>query len=237
VRRIPVAAALLFCLAAIHYFVISPWLHFSKVLSAAEEGNVPAQMEVALLYETGSGTWQSYPDALKWYATAAENGDMNAMFLLYGAVAAERVGDEDRIVLVPKGGRNELMGLLMMLGQAYQKGDADRPVSKGDLETFDRVSESAGGIRDYKADPLASAFLEKQAASGSEIAVMQLANVAGISEANSATAKTDAVDTELLSFLDNSASAAEFAQDASVIHVYEALRAVAVRLSTVEEQE
>ncbi|MHC4880266.1 MAG: GYF domain-containing protein [Planctomycetota bacterium] len=238
-NRISVAVALLLCLAALHYLVISPWLHFSKVLSAAEEGNVPAQMEVALLYETGTGTWQSYPDALKWYASAAENGDMNAMFLLYGAVASERSGDETRLVLTSTDGRgqrpeitkelmekNPLLGLVTMLAEAHQDDDSDRPLPSDDVDKFN-----------YAADPLASAFLTKQAGDGSAIAMMQLANVAHITEKSSTTTGAGAVEAGLLSFLIDASNANGFDQKSSAVRAFQALSDVANQLNSTEDQE
>lgn len=250
-NRIPVAIALLLCLAAVHYLVISPWLYFSKVLSAAEEGNVPAQMEVALLYETGSGTWRSYPDALKWYATAAENGNMNAMFLIYGSVAAERTGSEEQIVLVLTGGRdlrreiaakdlmekNPLIGLVTMLAQAHQNGDADKPMTKDNADKFNRMSETTECIREFEADPLASAFLTKQAADGSAIAAMQLANVARINRVESETATTNTVNAELLSFLSDASNASGFLPDSAGPHAFKVLSDIAAQIGQTDGQE
>lgn len=243
---IPVAVALLLCLAVVHYLVISPWLHFSKVLSAAEEGNVYAHMEVALLYETGAGTWQSYSDAIKWYAAAAEKGNMNAIFLLYGAVAAKRTGDEKQIVLTSISKtdqlkelmeRNPLMGLVMTLSEAHQNGNADKPMAEVDFDTFDRGSETKGGIRDYKVDPLASAFLTRQAESGSAIAAMQIANVARIKGEDSETATPNTVNAELLVFLSDASNASGFSPDSAGPHAFKVLSDIAAQIDQTDGQE
>jgi len=237
---IPVAVALLLCLAVVHYLVISPWLHFSKVLSAAEDGNVPAQLEVALLFETGSGTWKSFPDAVKWYATAAENGDVKALFVIYGAVAAERSGDEKQIVLTPKiirdqqlkelMERNPLLGFLTTVAKMNHDGDGDKTMAKDDSDTFDRVSETAGG-GDYKVDPLASRLLTKQTESGSAIASLQLTNAARLTDADSIRLTASTVNVTLLDFLGDSSNEIGFDPDSAGLHAFRVLSAIATEVS------
>jgi TPR repeat protein len=51
---------------------------FRSTLKDAEEGNVPAQAAVAMLYANGRGVQQSYTDAAKWWIKAAEGGDLKA---------------------------------------------------------------------------------------------------------------------------------------------------------------
>ena len=51
---------------------------FQSTLKAAEEGNVPAQSAVAMLYANGKGVQQNYAEAGKWWVKAAEGGDLAA---------------------------------------------------------------------------------------------------------------------------------------------------------------
>jgi len=46
--------------------------------NAAENGNIKAQFNLALLYENGEGIEQNLEKALYWYQKAAENGDAKA---------------------------------------------------------------------------------------------------------------------------------------------------------------
>jgi hypothetical protein len=55
-----------------------PALAFSNTLKAAEEGYVPAQNAVALMYANGKGTQQNYAEAAKWWVKAAEAGHLQA---------------------------------------------------------------------------------------------------------------------------------------------------------------
>lgn len=57
-----------------------PAMAFSNTLKAAEQGFVPAQNAVALMYANGKGTPQSYPEAAKWWVKAAEAGHLQAAF-------------------------------------------------------------------------------------------------------------------------------------------------------------
>ena len=56
----------------------NPVLAFSNTLKAAEEGYVPAQNAVALMYANGKGTQQNYGEAAKWWVKAAEAGHLQA---------------------------------------------------------------------------------------------------------------------------------------------------------------
>jgi TPR repeat protein len=51
---------------------------FHSTLKAAEEGNIPAQAAVAMLYANGKGVRQNYAEAGKWWIKAAEGGDLKA---------------------------------------------------------------------------------------------------------------------------------------------------------------
>jgi len=51
---------------------------FQNTLKAAEQGYVPAQAAVAMLYADGRGTQQNYAEAGKWWLKAAEGGDLVA---------------------------------------------------------------------------------------------------------------------------------------------------------------
>ena len=51
---------------------------FQTTLKAAEQGNVPAQASVAMMYANGKGVQQDYAEAGKWWIKAAEGGDLAA---------------------------------------------------------------------------------------------------------------------------------------------------------------
>jgi hypothetical protein len=51
---------------------------FQTTLRAAEQGDVPSQAAVAMMYANGKGVQQSYADAGKWWVKAAEGGDLKA---------------------------------------------------------------------------------------------------------------------------------------------------------------
>jgi hypothetical protein len=51
---------------------------FQQALQSAEEGSVPAQSAVAMMYANGKGVRQNYAEAGKWWAKAAEGGDLDA---------------------------------------------------------------------------------------------------------------------------------------------------------------
>lgn len=53
---------------------------FSLWLPLAEQGNVAAQYNVAVLFEKGQGVAQNYPEAARWYLKAAEQGDPEAQY-------------------------------------------------------------------------------------------------------------------------------------------------------------
>jgi len=51
---------------------------FQTTLKAAEQGNVPAQAAVAMMYANGKGVQQNYAEAGKWWMKAAAGGDLAA---------------------------------------------------------------------------------------------------------------------------------------------------------------
>lgn len=63
----------------------------------AERSNPNAQFNLGLLYDTGEGVQQSYPDAIRWYKLAATQGDAHAQFNLANMYANENSGSRDYI--------------------------------------------------------------------------------------------------------------------------------------------
>jgi len=57
-----------------------PALAFKNTLQAAEQGYVPAENAVALMYANGKGVQQNYAEAAKWWVKAAEAGHVQAAF-------------------------------------------------------------------------------------------------------------------------------------------------------------
>lgn len=53
-----------------------------SLVSQARNGNAAAQFRLALAYETGHGTRQSYKDAVRWFKSAANQGLPDAQFHL-----------------------------------------------------------------------------------------------------------------------------------------------------------
>jgi TPR repeat protein len=51
---------------------------FRQTLKAAEEGSVPSQAALAMMYANGKGVQQNYAEAGKWWIKAAEGGDLVA---------------------------------------------------------------------------------------------------------------------------------------------------------------
>jgi hypothetical protein len=51
---------------------------FQSTLKAAEEGSLPAQSAVAMMYANGKGVQQNYAEAGKWWMKAASGGDLAA---------------------------------------------------------------------------------------------------------------------------------------------------------------
>jgi Sel1 repeat len=50
----------------------------AAIRMAAEQGSVEAQSELGMMYHSGQGVTQDYPQAVYWYTKAAEQGDPNA---------------------------------------------------------------------------------------------------------------------------------------------------------------
>jgi hypothetical protein len=65
-----------------------PAAAFKYTLQAAEQGYLPAEAAVGMMYAIGKGVEQSYPDAAKWWTKAAEGGHvlaaMNASMVFRG---------------------------------------------------------------------------------------------------------------------------------------------------------
>ncbi|MDB0048246.1 sel1 repeat family protein [Burkholderiaceae bacterium] len=55
---------------------------FKEFAASAEQGNVDAQFNLALMYKNGQGVPQDYKQAVKWYTKAAEQGNANAQYSL-----------------------------------------------------------------------------------------------------------------------------------------------------------
>jgi TPR repeat protein len=47
-------------------------------LKAAEQGNVKAQYNLGVMYDTGAGVPRSHTQAVAWYSKAADQGDADA---------------------------------------------------------------------------------------------------------------------------------------------------------------
>src|SRR5580704_7737512 len=47
----------------------------TKLMQQAAKGNLKAQSRVGLTLARSEGTWQDYPEAVKWLSAAAEQGD------------------------------------------------------------------------------------------------------------------------------------------------------------------
>jgi TPR repeat protein len=58
--------------------IVQPPSAFQNTLQAAEQGSVPAQAAVAMMYANGKGVQQNYAEAGKWWSRAAEAGDLVA---------------------------------------------------------------------------------------------------------------------------------------------------------------
>lgn len=57
-------------------------LNFQDTLKAAEQGDVAAQHNLAVMYAKGNGTKQNYKKAAEWYEKAAEQGFAEAQYNL-----------------------------------------------------------------------------------------------------------------------------------------------------------
>ena len=68
-------------------------LAFKYTLQAAEQGYVPAEAAVGMMYANGKGVQQNYPEAAKWWIAAAEGGHVLAagnVSMLYRGAAGVR---------------------------------------------------------------------------------------------------------------------------------------------------
>nr|MDQ2901094.1 HEAT repeat domain-containing protein [Acidobacteriota bacterium] len=68
----------------------NPALGFKYTLQAAEQGYVPAEAAIGMMYANGKGVQQNYSEAAKWWTKAAEGGHVLAatnVSMLYRGVA------------------------------------------------------------------------------------------------------------------------------------------------------
>jgi hypothetical protein len=71
----------------------NPALAFKYTLQAAEQGYVPAEAAVGMMYANGKGVQQNYPEAARWWIAAAEGGHVLAagnVSMLYRGAAGVR---------------------------------------------------------------------------------------------------------------------------------------------------
>lgn len=61
---------------------LPPDTKHSRLVVLAEQGSARAQTRLGLMFETGEGVPQNYPEAVYWYGRAAEQGDPDAQYLL-----------------------------------------------------------------------------------------------------------------------------------------------------------
>jgi hypothetical protein len=66
----------LFCAGNAALASRQPAKAFQHTLKAAEQGYVPAQAAVGMMYANGKGVQQNYDEAAKWWVKAAEGGDL-----------------------------------------------------------------------------------------------------------------------------------------------------------------
>ena len=57
-------------------------LTLDEIKYKAEQGNIKAQYNLALMYYKGEGVPQNYEEAIKWYNKAAEQGNIKAQYNL-----------------------------------------------------------------------------------------------------------------------------------------------------------
>jgi TPR repeat protein len=65
---------------------------FAAVKTLAESGNPDGQVRLARMYQNGEGVLQSFPSALKWFRSAAEQGSVaaqNELGIIYLAGRAQ----------------------------------------------------------------------------------------------------------------------------------------------------
>ena len=67
---------------------------------AADQGNLSAQLTLALRYDNGAGVAQDQAEAVRWYQRAAEQGHVAAQIILGGRYANGRGVEKDDTVAV-----------------------------------------------------------------------------------------------------------------------------------------
>lgn len=103
-------------------------------IALAEQGNVKAQNNVAVMYENGFGVPQDYAEAVKWYRLAAEQGHARAMFALAGMYAngnGVRIDSAEAVKWYRRAAEQGLETSQRELGQNYRFGRG----AKQDLTT------------------------------------------------------------------------------------------------------
>ncbi len=68
----------LFCMGGAALMGHNPASAFQYTLRSAEQGYVPAEAAVAMMYANGKGVQQNYAEAGKWWVKASERGDLLA---------------------------------------------------------------------------------------------------------------------------------------------------------------
>jgi TPR repeat protein len=97
---------------------------FQWTLKAAEDGYVPAQSAVAMLYANGKGVQQNYAEAGKWWLKAASGGDLTAARYAWNLYRNGEGVDRDRTLA------NQMA---VLIGEPLQapRASANQPASEG----------------------------------------------------------------------------------------------------------
>jgi TPR repeat protein len=122
-------------------------LPFDKQLTLAKVGDVDAQFEVGLAYETGTGAGRDEAEAARWFRQAALQGNVEAQYHLARLVARGAKGlkqDLPTAVKLYQDAAAKGHALAMnALGQAYQQG-------KGTTADLAKAAEWYGKAADLK---------------------------------------------------------------------------------------
>src|SRR6188768_1068901 len=62
--------------------VYAAFQRFDPIRQKAEQGDATAQYNLGVMYDTGKGVPQDYPEARKWFLKAAEQGHSDAQYNL-----------------------------------------------------------------------------------------------------------------------------------------------------------
>jgi len=113
-----------------------PTSSFEETRNAAEQGDVPAQFTLGLMYARGEGGPKDYAEAVKWYRKAAERGHASAQFYLGHAFHMGWGVSEDDVEAVKwfrKSAEQGHAGGQFHLGVKYDLGEG---VPEDDLEAY-----------------------------------------------------------------------------------------------------